>query len=562
MENDNSNIDTAELIAAASDFANYPASHTDTSAKDFLTRFPLLVILRALQTREEVPGLENTLVDCQERLFKTKYGASLIPHSMPFVVVGLGADSQRVRGLACKTVSSLLDNTHDTATAIQLVLEYKVYPLLLTSLIQGVVGYECGVWTQVSVHLSCSWLYGSEIGHQRHGCGIRDEQVSAASMDAIKSLAITPGGVDIVFPAETNEATDLKCLLSRSSSLGRVRILALIVKLFSISSSVASVVYNSNLLSLLVEEALTGNDMLKTLSVIELLYEAAEVPHGTEFLSKTTILELLSSIISNPMAESILRSRSMMICGRLLSKENIYMFVDESSLKTVTSAIDGRFNVGESLEPDECECALEALGNIGSSIQGAKMLLSSSPPAARHVVDAAFAFHGRGGKQLAGLHALGNIAGEPRPEDDVILDGAAEESLQRLIYATASKTSKLTPSGLLLSVLQQDSEIRLAGYRLIKGLVIRPWCLMEICSRQEMINIITDSYTETTKIGMEARYDCCLAIYKAFTSSSKLIRDPSLAAVAAKLQEVVKNGPYLARKHSEAQPIVVTEDRF
>lgn len=54
---------------------------------------------------------------------------------------------------------------------------------------------------------------------------------------------------------------------------GRVRILALIVKLFSISSSVASVVYNSNLLSLLVEEALTGNDMLKTLSVIELLYE-------------------------------------------------------------------------------------------------------------------------------------------------------------------------------------------------------------------------------------------------------------------------------------------------
>ena len=28
------------------------------------------------------------------------------------------------------------------------------------------------------------------------------------------------------------------------------------------------------------------------------------------------------------------------------------------------------------------------------------MLLSSSPPAARHVVDAAFAFHGRGGKQL------------------------------------------------------------------------------------------------------------------------------------------------------------------
>lgn len=166
---------------------------------------------------------------------------------------------------------------------------------------------------------------------------------------------------------------------------GRVRVLALIVKLFSISSSVASVVYNSNLLSLLVEEVRNVNDMLITLSVLELLYEVwhqslfqynlslstsycifcvpmpffakssshitmsitnsyekavsslymvvslssgllicfiynatrvcltcsfffsffvvvgmmklAEIPHGTEFLSRTTLLQLLSSII-------------------------------------------------------------------------------------------------------------------------------------------------------------------------------------------------------------------------------------------------------------------------
>lgn len=40
------------------------------------------------------------------------------------------------------------------------------------------------------------------------------------------------------------------------------------------------------------------------------------------------------------------------------------------------------------------------------------------------------------------------------------------------------------------------------GYRLITGLVARPWCLMEICSRQEIINIVTDPFTETTKIGL------------------------------------------------------------
>jgi hypothetical protein len=40
------------------------------------------------------------------------------------------------------------------------------------------------------------------------------------------------------------------------------------------------------------------------------------------------------------------------------------------------------------------------------------------------------------------------------------------------------------------------------GYRVITGLVARLWFLMEICSRQEILNIVTDASTETTKIGL------------------------------------------------------------
>lgn len=54
---------------------------------------------------------------------------------------------------------------------------------------------------------------------------------------------------------------------------GRVRVMALIVKLFSVSSSVASRAHNSNLLNLLEAEVDSKNDMLTTLSVLELLYE-------------------------------------------------------------------------------------------------------------------------------------------------------------------------------------------------------------------------------------------------------------------------------------------------
>lgn len=40
----------------------------------------------ALQTKSDYPGLEDALVDCLDRVFKTKYGASLIPHFMVFYV--------------------------------------------------------------------------------------------------------------------------------------------------------------------------------------------------------------------------------------------------------------------------------------------------------------------------------------------------------------------------------------------------------------------------------------------------------------------------------------------
>ncbi|EOY13091.1 26S proteasome non-ATPase regulatory subunit 5 - like 1 [Theobroma cacao] len=524
MDEEFSVDDPTQLLDSASEFAHHPGVQNDATTKDFLDRFPLPVIISALQTKADVPGLENTLAVCLERVFKTKYGGSLIPQYMPFLQVGLKADSQMVRCLACKTVSSFLENFDDKSiSAIQLIINYDLYPLLLDCLI-----------------------YGNEL-------------VASAAIDAIKNLAQFPEGMSIIFPANINEVAHLGNLASRCSSLGRARVLSLIVKLFSISGSVASVIYNSNLLSLLEAEIRNSNDTLVTLSSLELLYELTEIQHGTEFLSRTT-LQLLHSIISNSSMEGILRSRAMMISGRLLSKENIYMFVDEPSAKGVISAIDVRLGLLDSQDTDECESALEALGQIGSSIQGAVLLLSSFPPAARHIVHAAFDRQGRG-KQLAALHALGNVAGENRPEDSVILSGDAEESLRHLIYEVASHSSKLTPSGLFLSALQQAAEFRLAGYRVITGLVARTWCLMEICSKQEIINMVTDPATETTKIGMEARYKCCKAIHRAFMSS-KLVSDPALSGIAGKLQEAVQRGPYLTRKHTEAAPVVMTAERF
>lgn len=54
---------------------------------------------------------------------------------------------------------------------------------------------------------------------------------------------------------------------------GRVRILSLIVKLFSVSRAVAEKISNSNLLGLIEGEARKTDDTLATLNVLELLFE-------------------------------------------------------------------------------------------------------------------------------------------------------------------------------------------------------------------------------------------------------------------------------------------------
>ncbi|XP_020532065.1 uncharacterized protein LOC18448936 isoform X2 [Amborella trichopoda] len=481
-------VDKELLLAAASDFASYPGPPADASTKEFLDRFPLPVIFSVLQ-EPDTTGLESTLVSCLERVFKTSYGTSLIPQYMPYVKAGLQANSEAVKCLACKAVASLLDtDDRDVGTAVQLVVAYDIYPLLVNCLIHGY------------------------------------EQVAKASTEAIKNLARSPQGLDIMFPTKEGLALSLKDLAARSSSLARIRILALIAKLFSISSSVAVAVYESGLLNVLEAEVKNTSDVLMTLSALEVLYELAASPYSSESLLKTSLLQLLISMISNSSAESILRSRAILICARLLSSNEIFSLIGEST------------------------------------IRGAELLFSSSPPVARHAVEAAFCRQGPG-KQLAGLHALANICGATRSEDGKMLNYHSEECLRQLIYETAAKTTKITPSGLVLSILQQDAEVRLAAYRLIGGLVARKWCLLEVCSREETVNLVTDAHAETTKSGMEARHSCCVAIGFALANSDNQ-KIQSNTALITKVQEAIRRGPYLTQQRVEAQPVVMTAERF
>lgn len=87
-----------------------------------------------------------------------------------------------------------------------------------------------------------------------------------------------------------NEAPFLLCLYDSPTLFqARVRVLSLIVKLFSISPHVASAVKNSGLLDLLEAEMKGTKDTLVILNVLELYYEVG-------LLFPTLLLSLLSFV--------------------------------------------------------------------------------------------------------------------------------------------------------------------------------------------------------------------------------------------------------------------------
>lgn len=117
------------------------------------------------------------------------------------------------------------------------------------------------------------------------------------------------------------------------------------------------------------------------------------------------------------------------------------------------------------------------------------------------------------------MHSLAKIAVETRTKHVELLSIEAEGNLERLIRQQASNNPHLTPS----------------GYRLISGLIARPWCLCEISKANEIIQLVADTTIEINESVMEARCKCCKAVLESIKFTLQTYYD-----IVAKLEEATK----------------------
>jgi 26S proteasome non-ATPase regulatory subunit 5 len=536
MDIDQSGVDLPLLAAAASEFSNYPGEISDASVESFLAKFPLPVLLSALETGRDVPGLEPAVVTSLERIFRTSYGSKLLPHTLQYANVGLKADSPLVRKLTCVAIGDLLANGEkDGGATVRALAESQLAAPLLLAVGDG------------------------------------DAYVAKAAVDALGKLARSPGGLELIFTDKGAGSGVLRDLASQSSATVRIRALAMAASIFGVSEAAAAAVQGSGIFNVLAAELDNSDDMLSQLNALELLCELAVTPHGAKFLLAGNLIGRLTSTICNPTLDSLVRSRAMTVAARLTA------LYDKSSGSLMSGAeaagianafgellkfLEDMEQNGQPVDATEHENALDALSFIGKTVQGAELLFNPQTMVARHVMNAAF-LHRALNIKLAGIHALATIAGSERDPSRVLLSESAEAQLKDMIYSAAGeRSSTRTPAGMFLIFFQQSPEVRLAMYRFTAPMLARLWCLRELCASRELIDYLLDPRLETNKDAMEWRHVCCVAMTTALSAAIERGQIPS-SETLSRLEEFVRRGPFQGKEDQKsAIPIYATQERM
>jgi 26S proteasome non-ATPase regulatory subunit 5 len=544
MDIDQTSVDLPLLAVAASEFASYPGVTSDAAAHKFLSEFPLPVLLGALEAGSDVPGLETSVVASLERIFQTGYGKALLPESVQYANVGLNAASSRVRRLTCFAIAALLqdsdkDDGGGAAAAVRVVAQAHVAAPLLVAVADA------------------------------------DASVAKLAVEALVNLAKSPAGLELLFTDKGVGSGRFKEMAMDAPATVRIRALAMAATIFGLSDAAAAAIQGSGVLKVLELELDNSDDMLAQLNAMELLCDLATTPQGARFLLSGNLIGRLISTFGNERIDSLTRSRALTVAARLVAlfEQSSSFPLSASDASAIVSAIDQHFvylkqteeTAARVVDKSEHESALDALALIGSTVRGAELLLllrASTPPVARHLTEAAF-YHRGDGVQLAGIHALASLAGSERSRDSLLLSLDGEAALKDLVYAAAAgRSSMRTPSGLFLNLLQQSPEVRLAMYRLIQPLLARPWCLRELSSNRDLIDILVDTRLESNKEAMEWRHACCMAMASALSSAVQRSALPYTESLS-KLEEAVRKGPYASKKEQmESQPIVATQERM
>lgn len=226
----------------------------------------------------------------------------------------------------------------------------------------------------------------------------------------------------------------------------------------------------------------------------------------------------------------------------------------ESVLSAIRLALDDRRNEG----PEAEASALDAAGLLGVSATGAE-LLSRDAALIRSIAERAMDRAPTPDVKIAALHAAASIAGLERAAEaqtrvTAMLPEPMEAALRAAVYSAAASCSGQSPSEAMLALLHQPfAELRVAVYRFMSALALRPWFAAEVSHHAELKSRLLGAGAEAGPGPTQWRHSCVMSLYS--TAQAVLTRLPpshpdvttygdALQPLLPALAAAVAAGPY------------------
>ncbi|KAK9825186.1 hypothetical protein WJX81_004947 [Elliptochloris bilobata] len=514
-------VSTSDFPADVHCLVAEPGQLSEDAARAFLSLHPLPEIFERLQAGGLSAAAVADTAAALEKLFDTRCGQELLSAATPYALAALTAAAPQLRRLGAKHIGRMLLRAGQPAAAAGSG-GAAAAPTLAAAALAGALGDpDTGVAAEASAAL-----------------------VAAGGVERGVALLVAPEGA----------RPQLQRALEDPKATVRLRALALLAALASRGAAQTAAVRASGLLRPLANELAATEDLLGCSAALALLGDLAGGSPGGASALLAEVAPQLDALLSHP--EALLRCQALKVAANLLatSAEDdaaSHMDVDgaasdgaagqASGIRDLATprprllqqlgailARDGPAVAGSNPNSNPAlvltltTTALDAAGLLGATRAGADLLLADTRVTAAL---AAFALQdsGRTEERTAALHALATAGGAERAGGVAAALAArraalvppAEAALRGAVFrAAAARAGAPTPAEPLLAALRQpDLELRVAAYRMVLALGLRPWGVVAVGEHAGLRERLLDSRAESARQGCEWRFAALQALF-------------------------------------------------
>lgn len=422
---------------------------------------------------------------------------------------------------------------------------------------------------------------------------LQDTDVSVAAVAEATLVAYTssdPSRLAALLSEATVSGRAVRALASSRDTTVRMRLLSTLAGAAAASADAGAVLASSGIAQQLLKELENaGSDPLAALAALSLLRDLAD---GCGCGVAGVLAGLVAPRLPALAAAGPALSGALPLVADLLARALEAPQAGAGTHPTAVLATAGPLlsAVASTLDPSgdadaESEAAaLDAAARLALPAAGAELLASAPAPVVDWIAGRALGRAPSPAIRVAALHCWAHLsglerAGDTQRRDAALLSPPSEARLRSAVFAAcAASGAPQPPAEALLAQLKHPfPDVRVAAYRFLTAMALRPWFAAEVANCVELMARLTDPAAEIGQQACAWRHSAILALASACQAAATGAADAGsdaaagavhrsvLAAAAPAVMAAARQGPFRtgtgAMAAAPASHVVATQPR-